>query len=189
MPHPIITRIVLALAAALAFASVSLTQAQELPPRPTAIPTVAPTKERPTAIPTGRITGTVIDQTSGAPAPGIAVRVGDTVTISDANGNYDRNALAAGTYEVALLLTAEQGETAQAPVKIELAADATAIQHLFFRGPVTAVPAQAEPVPAALPATGAKDQARWLILLALLLAVGGWLTRRVLTEPKPRTLS
>src|SRR5215213_6254640 len=84
------------------------------PPRPTLTP-VPPTPVRssdhssPTAVPAGRITGTVIDQTTGAPAPNIAVAVGDQTVVTDANGNYDRSGLPAGSYTVALALTAEQG--------------------------------------------------------------------------------
>src|SRR5215210_7853214 len=77
------------------------------PPRPTLTP-MPPTPARhtdhasPTAVPAGRITGTVIDQTTGAPAPKIAVAVGDQTVVTDANGNYDRSGLPAGAYNVAL---------------------------------------------------------------------------------------
>src|SRR5829696_7288261 len=68
------------------------------PPRPTLTP-VPSTPVRhsddssPTAVPAGRITGTVIDQTTGAPVPNIAVVVGDQTMVTDANGNYDRSGL------------------------------------------------------------------------------------------------
>lgn len=180
MPYLVMKRLVLALAAALAVTSVSMTQAQELPPRPTAIPT-APERERPTAVPAGRITGTVIDQTSGAPVAGVAVRVGNTTVISDANGNYDRNALPEGEYEVALVLAPDQGAAAQGVVTVQLATDATVVQHLFFRSLAVAAPA-AEPVPAALPATGASTGTAWALPIALLLLAAGWLTRRMRAE-------
>ena len=82
--------------------------AQDLPPRPTIPPTATSArstatsmpststpikkkrkhkKHKATPIPTGRITGTVIDLTTGAPAPGIKVTVGEVIVISDANGN------------------------------------------------------------------------------------------------------
>jgi hypothetical protein len=47
---------------------------------------------------TGRITGAVIDLTTGAPAPGIAVTVGDQMVTTDSNGNYDRSGLPGGAY-------------------------------------------------------------------------------------------
>src|SRR5215213_5217680 len=69
-------------------------QAQDQPPpRPTLTPvppTPAPSTpaehsdgSSPTAVPAGRITGTVIDQTTGAPAPNIVVAVGDQTVLTD----------------------------------------------------------------------------------------------------------
>src|SRR5262245_56924591 len=85
-----------------------------MPPTPTAVrpPTRTPAprdhdKQQPAA--TGRITGTVIDLTSGAPAPGISVMVGEVTVTSDANGNYDRTSLPPGSYPVALMLAEGQG--------------------------------------------------------------------------------
>jgi Carboxypeptidase regulatory-like domain len=139
--------------------------AQGQPPRPTLTP-VPPTPVRdsdrssPTAVPAGRITGTVIDQTTGAPAPNIAVAVGDQTVVTDANGNYDRSGLPAGDYVVALALAAEQGVPSQAPIIVPLASGATVVQHLAFRSPVLAAPTPiptAVVVPAALPITGGAD--------------------------------
>src|SRR4051812_37211363 len=131
------------------------------PPRPTLTPVPTPRASsggtHSSAAATGRITGTVIDLTTGAPAPGVAVTVGDTTVTTDVNGNYDRSGLAAGTYPVALVLTAAQGTPAQEPMVVNLAADATVIQHLSFRSPQptipTPTPISATP-PAALPKTG-----------------------------------
>jgi hypothetical protein len=160
-------------------------QAQPRPtltPAPSATPVGLPTRtpsprdddEQPA--PTGRITGTVIDLTTGAPAPGIAVLVGDATTTSDANGNYDRAGLAPGRYVVALALRAEQGTPAQEPIAIDLGAGATIVQHLSFHSPLpapAATPTAATP-PTTLPVTsGAGDLAWPLIVLGLALLLGG----------------
>jgi hypothetical protein len=148
------------------------------PPRPTLTP-VPPTRVRdsddssPTAVPAGRITGTVIDQTTGAPAPNIAVAVGDKTVVTDANGNYDRSGLPAGDYIVAL--AAEQGLSAQEPVVIVLASGATVVQHLVFRSPAAVVPTPTPTAaPAALPITGVADSGAWgaFVLGIVLLGLG-----------------
>jgi Carboxypeptidase regulatory-like domain len=167
-------------------------------PRPTLTPapTVTPTAARaPTRTPSshddhkqpaapGRITGTVIDLTTGAPAPGIAVVVGDVITTTDANGNYDRTGLAPGRYVVALALRADEGVPAQAPITLDLDAGATLVQHLAFRSapPVaTAAPPTAAPTLAApprLPVTGDASGMSWpLALLGLGLLLGGGAVR------------
>jgi LPXTG-motif cell wall-anchored protein len=139
------------------------------PPRPTLTP-VPPTrvpvrdsdKSSPTAVPTGRITGTVIDQTTGAPAPNIAVAVGDQTVVTDANGNYGRSGLPAGDYVVALALPAEQGVASQAPIAVTLAADTTVVQHLAFRSPAPLVPTPTSAAaPITLPNTGGADSGAW----------------------------
>jgi hypothetical protein len=135
-------------------------------------PTLTPAPQRPTLTPAppssgghggstpaaapGRITGTVIDLTTGAPAPGIAVIVGDMTVLTDANGNYDRSDLPAGSYSVALALASGQGTPEQGALTIALAAGATVVQHLAFRSPPLATPAPtAAAMPASLPNTGA----------------------------------
>lgn len=160
--------------------------AQGLPPRPTPAPSPVPTSapssggssddsgEEP-----GRITGTVIDQTTGAPAPGIAVRVGDQTVTSDANGNYGRSGLASGVYTVTLVLSPSQGTPSQGTVTVTVAAGATVVQHLFFRSPASPTtttvplprpPTPTPPTPASLPNTGAPDRSSApLGLLGLLL--------------------
>jgi hypothetical protein len=179
--------------------STAVVRAQDQPPprptitpSPTTIPTPAPTSppddpEEPTE--PGRITGTVIDLTTGAPAPGIAVTVGDATVTSDANGNYDRSGLPAGVYRVALALAQGQGTPAQGPIDIELAAGATVIQHLSFRSqPPAATPAHVTPVPAPtprpppapeLPVTSGSADDTWLGLsLGLALLAAGIRIRR-----------
>ncbi len=120
-------------------------QAQSLPPRPP-LPTMTPTppppappaaEETPTRrriVALGRITGTIIDLTTNAPMPGVAVRVGNNILVSDANGNYDRSGLLPGTYEVVLAIPADWGTPAQGLISIDLAEDATVVQHLFYHG-------------------------------------------------------
>lgn len=141
--------------------SVSSVSAQEPPPRPTLEPTAVPTSipreeedDLPTPESSGRIIGTVIDQTTGAPAPAIAVQVGDAIVTSDANGNYQRVELPAGQYTVALVLAPDQGTPAQPQITIELAAGATVVQHLAFRSQPHSTPT-ATIVPTTVSAPGA----------------------------------
>jgi hypothetical protein len=150
------------------------------PPRPTLTP-VPPTPVRhsddssPTAVPAGRITGTVIDQTTGAPAPNVAVAVGEQTVLTDANGNYDRSGLPAGDYIVALALTPEQGVAGQQPIVVILASGATIVQHLVFRSvlPVAPTPTLVA-APTTLPTTGGADSGAWgaLALGITLLGLG-----------------
>jgi hypothetical protein len=83
-------------------------------------------------VPAGRITGTVIDQRTGAPVPGVTVQVGNVVVTSDATGNYERVHLWPGRYTVALMLDAEQGIPAQEPLIIRVPENTSVTQHLFF---------------------------------------------------------
>jgi hypothetical protein len=162
-------------------------------------PTPKPRKPRPTATPLGRITGTVINLTTGAPVPGIAVQVGDAVVTTDENGNYDRNGLAAGDYPVELRLTEGQGEPAQGVIVVTLPDGATVVQHLALRTPLpapaagpdqpagTPLPAAASPpteagpapVPAELPKTSGAIGLGWpLPALAAALILAGLRLRR-----------
>lgn len=144
-------------------------------------PTLTPAPQRPTLTPAppssgdhsggtpaaapGRITGTVIDLTTGAPAPGIAVIVGDLVVTTDANGNYDRSNLPPGSYSVALALAGGQGTPEQGQLTIVLAAGATVVQHLAFRSPPLAAPSPTDVVmPASLPQTGAPVSGSGLVI-------------------------
>ena len=160
------------------------------PPRPTltpAPPTAIPhhtDKSDSTPVPTGRITGTVIDLTTGAPAPGIAVKVGEVTVQTDANGNYDRAGLAPGSYPVALELAAGQGVADQGAITVELAAGATVVQHLAFRSPVPVTPTAptASAPPAQLGVTGDATSGGWeslsFVLGLAMLAFGAGLRRR-----------
>lgn len=127
-----------------------------VPPTPTAAQPQNPPTDPSTPEPRGRIIGTVIDLTTGAPAAGIAVAVGDAVVRTDANGNYERGNLPAGQYIVQLQLSAEQGTPAQEPVTVALPADATIVQHLTFRSVAQATPA---PTGTAAPPTSAPTTA------------------------------
>jgi hypothetical protein len=139
--------------------------------------------------------GTVINLTTNAPAPGIQVAVGDVTVTTDANGNYERAGLPAGSYRIELVLTAAQGTPAQGPITVELAPGATVVQHLAFRSPVaatatpTAVPATpvVQPtttptpaVPITLPDTGDSAEDSWVLsaslaaVLILLIGAGMW---------------
>lgn len=169
-------------------ASPRLAQAQDLPPRPTLTP-VAPTvvtSEEPRREPRlGRIVGTVIDLTTSAPTAGMTVRINDQELTTDANGNYGRENLTPGTYVVELIVPPERGTPAQSAITITLPEGETARQDLAFRSP-SATPAQAlaehaapETPPAALPVTGAAEDATWTAALGvMLLAGGGFLMRR-----------
>lgn len=103
-------------------------------PRPTIPPVnIVPTSE-PTVVPMGRVTGTIIDLRTHAPAPNIAVQVGDVVVYSDSNGNYDRW-VESGFYMLALQLTSEQGSPGQPPLEIAVGPGDTVVAHLFFTSP------------------------------------------------------
>ncbi len=169
-------------------ASPRLAQAQDLPPRPTLTPVVTSvvTSEEPHREPRlGRIVGTVIDLTTGGPAAEMTVRINDQALTTDANGNYGRENLTPGTYVVELIVPPERGTPAQSAITITLPEGETARQDLAFRSP-SAAPAQGlaehaapETPPAALPVTGAADDATWMAALGmLLLAGGGFLMRR-----------
>lgn len=106
-------------------------------PRPTLPPTPPPdSRERRTATgdagPMGHITGTVIDLTSGAPAPGVGVRVGEESVPTDSNGNYD-HWVPAGMISVTLTLAPDQGTPAQELLMVDVRAGETTVQHLGFR--------------------------------------------------------
>lgn len=184
---------------------------QQPSPRPplssTVIPGVDTPSDSPTAVPDsrGRITGTVIDLTTGAPAPGMIVRVGDGAVTSDSNGNYDRNGLAAGEYTVQLIVEGQNMRAEQGAQIVELSRDGLVVLHLFFRSVATTAPtatATAQPIPTALPSdlpdtavapiparlpvTAAAGQGVppgvWLVLGAFLLLMGVLLQFQGLTN-------
>lgn len=120
-------------------------------PRPTLIPTPdfrGDDYDYPDPPAMGRITGTVIDLRTGAPAPGLKVRVGEAEVVSDENGNYDIW-VEAGQYPVVLALAETEGIAAQDITMATVWGDDVVVVHLYYLSPV---PAQ-EPTPTALPPT------------------------------------
>lgn len=109
----------------------------------------------PTAVPMGRITGTIIDLRTNAPAPNKLVVVGDSLVISDGNGNYERRVVS-GFYTVALQLRNGEGRATQGPQEIAVGPGDSVTVHLFFTSPEPLIvapeqPAAPEAAPAALP--------------------------------------
>ncbi len=174
-------------------------------PRPPLEPTAPPEGglPAPTPIPYGRVTGTIIDLRTGAPAPGKLVVIGDSTVISDANGNYDRWVVS-GFYNLNLRLRDGEGQVAQPPQQIAVGNGDTVVVHLFFTSadpapsqptaapeptPTVAPPALPTPTPGdvtavapvSLPvtaATGARVPGSLLLAGALLLGLGALLQVR-----------
>lgn len=172
--------------------------------QPSPRPAIDPLKHHSgSSVEMGHITGTVIDQRTGAPAAGVIVRVGLELLVTDANGNYD-HWLPVGEYPVALQLATNQGAADQAELMVAVQPAVPTVQHLSFHSSApaiapTAVPvatpaaiptaviaisaAKPEPKPAAaasgapkrLPRTGAEDNTAWMWLGfgMLLLLMGG----------------
>ncbi|MBS1965571.1 MAG: hypothetical protein JST60_07085 [Chloroflexi bacterium SZAS-1] len=175
------------------------------PPQPSPRPTINPVKHsNGEAVQMGHITGTVIDQRTGAPAAGISVNVGGEMVVTDANGNYD-HWVPVGSYPVSLSLAAEQGTPTQGRVTVDVQPDTATVQHLSFTSSEVAAPAAtatpvitAVPQPTALPsahpaaapkaaaakgtmptrlprtADGAGSPWMWLLWGMLLLLAGGF---------------
>jgi hypothetical protein len=100
---------------------------------------------------TGRVTGTVIDQLSGAPLAGVRVLVGNDVATTDANGNYD-HWLPVGTYNVMAAPDEARVALVAPPVPVVVTAGGTVVQHLQVRGPqAPAAPAEEQPGRAVAP--------------------------------------
>lgn len=128
---------VLALLAAIMLgASAGFTHAEDLPPRPET-PTTTPVEENESddkeqaPVLLGVVTGTVINATTGAPAPGVTVYVGGVATVTDANGNYLRAGLQAGTHSLWLSLEGS-AISDQTLMMLDVAPGAVVVQHLFF---------------------------------------------------------
>ncbi len=121
-------------------------------PRPPLDPTAPPEGglPAPTPIPYGRVTGTVIDLRTGAPAPGKLVVIGDSTVISDENGNYDRWVVS-GFYNLSLRLRDGEGRPAQPPQEIAVGNGDTVVVHLFFTSEAPPVPTAAPPVATPVP--------------------------------------
>jgi hypothetical protein len=202
-----------ALTGALLAPAATMARAEPLPPRPTTAPpssrptTVPPPTVTPQPTPTvapqptpsseepapsssidqpepGRITGTVVDLTTGAPAPNMVVVVSNTRLLSDVNGNYDRSGLAAGSYLVRLE-PGTAGEAVQGELTVQVESGQTVIQHLAFRSqaPVLIATPTSEPEPVPppvqLPATAGRTSSGWgFVLLGLALMGLGLALRR-----------
>ena len=124
-------------------------------PRPPLDPTAPPEGglPAPTPIPYGRVTGTIIDLRTGAPAPGKLVVIGDSTVISDENGNYDRWVVS-GFYNLSLRLRDGEGRSAQPAQQIAVGNGDTVVVHLFFTSEApapTATPAPTAAPPVATP--------------------------------------
>ncbi|WP_322512781.1 hypothetical protein [Chloroflexus sp.] len=119
-------------------------------PRPTIPPVTVLPASSPTSVPMGRVTGTIIDLRTHAPTANIAVKIGDAVVYSDANGNYDRW-VESGFYTLELQLSSDQGSPAQAPLTIAVGPGDTVIAHLFFTSTAPSEPAFTVEAPTAVP--------------------------------------
>ncbi len=144
----------LGLTVAPAPASVAAMPALQPSPRPTLQPTpdfIPHNDDKPTPVRYGRITGTVIDTRTGAPAANMLVMVGDSVVLTDANGNYD-SWVPVGSYRVALQLREGEGFPVQEAQEVGVTADGTTVMHLFFTSPAPVVEMPtAVPTPTAAP--------------------------------------
>lgn len=129
------------------------------------------------AIP-GHIGGTVIDVVSSAPVPGIPVRVGDNVVITDQDGNYGIW-VSPGTYLVNVAPAPEQGTIVDGPATVVVEPETPVIQHLRVALPVPDVKA-AEPTveevpvaaPRRLPRTNDAADVTWLWVSFGILLIG-----------------
>lgn len=131
----------------------------------------------------GHITGTIIDLTTGAPTPGMTVNIGGVLVTSDANGNYD-HWLPVGSYGVSLVVSPNQGTSAQGVQKVQLTKDNPVVLHLGFQAAPTGAPkgapsataaAGAAPVPqpTRLPRTADQPSSLWLWGFGALLLMAG----------------
>lgn len=122
-------------------------------PRPTLQPTADTIpSDKPKQAQYGRVTGTVIDQRTGAPASGIPVVIGTELVFTDGNGNYDLWVVS-GYYWIGLQLRADQGVAIQPRQEIAVGVSDTVVVHMFFTSPApTAVVATGT---AAAPEVGA----------------------------------
>lgn len=110
-------------------------------PRPTLQPTAdSIPSDKPKQVQYGRVTGTVIDQRTGAPTSGVPVVIGTDLVFTDGNGNYDLWVIS-GYYWIGLQLRADQGVALQPRQEIAVGVNDTVVVHLFFTSPApTAVP-------------------------------------------------
>ncbi len=125
------------------------------------------------AIP-GHIGGTVIDVVSSAPVPGMPVRVGDNVVITDQDGNYGIW-VSPGTYLVNVAPAPGGGTIVDRPATVVVEPETPVIQHLRVALPVPEVKA-AEPVveeaPRRLPRTNDAADVTWVWVSFGILLIG-----------------
>ncbi len=136
-----------------AFAPTSSAYAQSAP-QPTPRPALPPEKDGDSDANSqdmAHVTGTVIDQTTGAPVPNVQVQVGDKIVMTDANGNYDLW-LEPGDYTI---ITVAADGTPQQAVQVVLPSGQMVVQHLAWAPPIVAT---AVPTPVASQAVTAPEQ-------------------------------
>lgn len=129
------------------------------------------------AIP-GHIGGTVIDVVSSAPVPGMPVRVGDNVVITDRDGNYGIW-VSPGTYLVNVAPAPGQGTIVDGPATVIVQPETPVIQHLRVALPIPEVKAS-EPVveeapieaPRRLPRTNDAAEVTWVWVSFGILLIG-----------------
>lgn len=188
-------------------AAMGAAQAPQPSPRPTLEPTpdVIPNDDDdgPAPVLFGRITGTVIDTRTGAPAPNKLVLIGETPVVTDGSGNYDHWARP-GAYTVGLRLSSGEGVASKGMQAVNVSPDSTTVLHLFFasHAPLvvdvapktdapTATPVAVEPTagpvglvvaaPASLPdtaMTGMRIPGPLMLFGAILLSLGALLQVR-----------
>lgn len=96
--------------------------------------------------------GTVINTSTGAPAAGITVRVGDVVVTTDVNGNYD-GYVPAGDYTVMLALDPGQGTAVTPPQTVSVKSGEATIQHLSYASAAATSVPTATTAPTSIPPT------------------------------------
>ncbi|MEN9934007.1 MAG: hypothetical protein RLZZ387_586 [Chloroflexota bacterium] len=111
---------------------------------------------------TGRVTGTVINVTTGAPVAGVQVIVGGELVTTDANGNYD-HWMPIGSYVLQVVPDPSLGQAAQPALTVVVRAREVTVQHLGMQGAVVAPPSTdlpaVAPAPAAVEAAAAPVEA------------------------------
>lgn len=131
------------------------------------------------AIP-GHIGGTVIDVISNAPVPGMPVRVGDSIVVTDQNGNYGIWVVP-GTYLVNVAPAPGRGTIVDGPATVVVQPETSVVQHLRVALPIPEVRA-VEPAVADAPAEAPRRLPRtndaadvswvWVSLGILFIGVG-----------------
>lgn len=148
----------------------------------------------------GHIGGTVIDVFSGAPVPGMPVWVGNTIVVTDQNGNYGIWVLP-GSYLVNVAPSAGQGTTVDGPSTVVVGPETSVVQHLRVALPQPATPVAAvaeRPAPApvqeevvipvSLPRTGdGRAVDVWLWMSLGILCIGAGLGLSVLSARSRRS--